>query len=242
MLQWLAGGPPVQIIEIDQVWNEVKRIIEDAEDELVLVSPYNDYSVPLKEAVAEAAGTVHIVAVCREEQEKQESKHFEWLRSIGAEVHLVSRLHAKIYYNESEAIVTSMNLLKTSATDSREIGFAIHDAGLRDQIREYVQSDLIAHSKPFAPAHRTAKPKPRAARPAKARAKQVPASGSCIRCGDMGIAYSPDEPLCPKCFRSWSRFKDPDYPEKHCHRCGKEHDTSMAKPLCRRCWRADVRA
>lgn len=240
MLQWLAGVPPIRIMEIDQVWNEVKKIIENAKDELVLVSPYNDYSVPLKEAVARAARTVHIVAVCREEQKNQERKHFEWLSSIGADVRLVSRLHAKIYYNESEAIVTSMNLLKTSATDSKEIGFAINDTGMHGQIREYVQRDLIAHSKPLSVLE-VAKPKPPAARPPGATAKQVPARGSCIHCGDASIAYNPDKPFCPKCFRSWSRHKDRDRQEKHCHRCGEEHDTSMVKPLCRRCWRAVVR-
>ena len=214
MLRWLEGKPPIRIIEIDQVWNEVKKIIEKAKCELVLVSPYNDYSVPLEEAVAEAARTVRIVAVCREEQEKKEEKHLKWLASLGADVHLVSRLHAKIYYNESEAVVTSMNLLKTSATDSKEIGFAINDTVLCDQIREYVQRNLLAHSQHLAPAREAAKPKRPTARHSKARPKQVPTRGSCIHCGDAGIAYNPDKPLCNRCFKGWSQHKDRDYPEK----------------------------
>ena len=225
----------MRIIEIDQVWNEVKKVVESATDELVLVSPYNDYSVPLTEAVAKAAETVRIVAVCREEQKGQESKHFHWLSSIGADVHLVSRLHAKIYYNESKAIVTSMNLLKSSATDSKEIGFVITDTGMRSQIREYVQRDLIAHSQHLAPAREVARPKPPTARPPKLAPKQAPARGSCIRCGEASIPYNPERPLCPKCYRAWD--KDPDSQQDYCHRHGGKSKASFAKPLCRECYR-----
>ena len=225
MLQWLTGEPPVQILEINQVWNEVIKVIEDAKDNLVLVSPYNDYSIPLTEALEKAAEDVHIVAVCREEQKEKEEKHFKWLRHLGADVHLVSRLHAKIYYNESTAIVTSMNLLKSSATDSKEIGFKINDAKMHGQIREYVHEKLIAHSKPIAPPRPTSTPAP------KAKPPKNPARGLCIRGGEE-IPYNPERPLCLKHFRSWNNRKDPDYAEKHCHRCGKERKTSFAKPLC----------
>ena len=237
MFQWLAGEPPIRIIDIDQVWNEVKKIIENATDELVLVSPYNDYSVPLTEAVAKAAETVRIVAVCREEQKAQESKHFQWLSSVGADVHLVSRLHAKIYYNESKAIITSMNLLKSSATDSKEIGFIISDTGMRDQIREYVQRDLIAHSQHLAPASKVAKPKPPAARPPQAEPTKTPDPGFCIRCTEE-IPYNPEYPLCRKDFRTWNKYQDPNYPERYCHLCGHERaNISFTKPLCRSCHR-----
>ena len=225
----------MQIIEINQVWNTVTKLIGDAREELVLVSPYNEYSVPLTEALAKAAKTVHIVAVCREEQKKQEGKHFEWLRSIGADVHLVSRLHAKVYYNESTAIVTSMNLVKGSATDSKEFGFMLNDSRILAQIREYVQEDLMAYSKQLPP-REVAKPTS-AARPPKAEPKQAPAKGFCIRRREEGIPYDLDHPLCPKCFRDWNKFKHPYFPEKHCHRCGKRSKTSFAKPLCPSCYK-----
>lgn len=224
------------------MWNAVLEVIEDASDELVLVSPYNDYSIPLREALEKAAEAgVPIVAVCREEQKKKEETHLEWLRRLGADVHLVSRLHAKIYYNESTAIVTSMNLLKSSATDSKEIGFIVNDSSIRDQIRQYVQKNLVAHSKRLSPARDTSKPKTPAARPPKAEPKQTPLPGWCIRCREE-IPYDRKEPLCPKCFRNWNRFKDPDYVEKHCHRCGKEWKTSFAKPLCTSCYKAGASA
>ena len=241
MRQRPSEEPPIRIIQIDQIWNEVKKIVENAKDELVLVSPYNNYSVPLEKAVDKAARTVRIVAVCREEQETKEREHFKWLSCIGADVYLVSRLHAKIYYNESEAIVTSMNLDKGAAVDATEIGLAISDTGLLGQIHEYVQSNLIANGRHLPPKRDTGKPKPPDDRPPKAKPKQVAGRGTCIHCGDASIAYNPDKPLCLKCFRRRGRHKDRDYPEKYCHRCGEEHEVSMDKPLCLRCWRADQR-
>ena len=236
MFQWLAGEPPIRIIEIDQVWNEVKKIIEHATTELVLVSPYNDYSVPLAEAVVKAVETVRIVAVCREEQKGQESKHFQWLSGLGAEVHLVSRLHAKIYYNESRAIVTSMNLLKSSATDSKEIGFVITDASMRNQIREYVQRNLIAHSQRLTPARNVAKPTAPATRPPKVESRLAPTWGLCIRCGKEEIPYNPDDPLCRECHGKWKVYGNRTYVEHYCHRCRKKRKTSFARPLCKPCY------
>ena len=230
MLQWLAGEPPIQFIEINQVWNTVIKVIEDARDELVLVSPYNEFSVPLTEALAKAAKTgVPIVAVCREEQKTKEGEHFKWLTRIGADVHLVSRLHAKIYYNESTAVVTSMNLLKSSATDSKEIGFIINDTRMRDQVREYVRKNLLAHSKRLSPAPNTSKLKPPTASKAKGKDAKAATGGSCIGCG-KGISYSTTHPRCIDCHRNWD--KNPDTPETYCHRCGQERRAAFGQPIC----------
>ena len=177
---------------------------------------------------------VRITAVCRQEQKGKEDAHFEWLRDIRADVHLVSRLHAKIYFNESTSIVTSMNLSKSSATDSKEIGFIINDPGLRDQIREFVHRDLIAHGQHLAPRRKSAPP--RRSAPKAAAASDT---GHCIHCG-VGIALNPERPFCLKCFHSWD--KDPNSPEKHCHLCGNKRKTSFARPLCRKCWGSVVQA
>ena len=145
------------------------------------------------------------------------------------------RPHAKIYYNESTAIVTSMNLLKSSATDSKEFGFVIKDATLREEIRNYVRTELLSHSKQVAPRQPTA-PKPPAARRPKAEPRQILYLCVFIRFRE-GIPYNSEHPLCSKDFRTWNKYQDSDYPEKHCHRCGKERKTSFAKPLCAPCYK-----
>ena len=122
----------------ENVLPAVIKLTEGARRLLVLVSPYNDFSVNLSNAVKQAAQRVSVIAVCRSDQDQKEKAHLDWLTGIGAQVHLVERLHSKIYLNEEQAIVTSMNLLKGSAVDSKEIAFLIQDAGTHAEILGYV--------------------------------------------------------------------------------------------------------
>ena len=191
-----------EIIYDEKVLPAIIDVIDSAREYLVLVSPYNDYSINLRDALERAAKRkVRITAVCRKDREQDERSHLEWLKSnLSATVHLVERLHAKIYFNESVGIVTSMNLLQSSATSSKEIGFSIDDATALHQIEDYVLERLVAHSKPTATPRNTNKPKPPAARLPKAEPKQTPARGLCIRCGKEEIPYNADAPmLCQKC-------------------------------------------
>ena len=65
----------------------------------------------------------------------------------------------------------------------------------------------------------------------------TPTEGFCIRCKDT-ISANPAQPYCSRCFRSWNRYKNEAYAEKHCHLCGNEHDTTtMLKPACLACYR-----
>ena len=58
----------------------------------------------------------------------------------------------------------------------------------------------------------------------------------CIRCGN-GISLNPFQPMCDKCYKSWSKFGNEDYIENFCHKCKKPIDSSLAKPLCYDCFR-----
>jgi hypothetical protein len=58
------------------------------------------------------------------------------------------------------------------------------------------------------------------------------AVGFCIRTGKE-IPYNPNRPLCDEAYRSWAYFNNPDFPEKYCHRSGKQSNgrTSMRHPI-----------
>ena len=237
----------------------VMQLVDEATRQIVLVSPFNDYSTPLRESLERAAKRtgVRIVVVCRADMAEKERAHLEWLSTLGADIHLVERLHSKIYLNESAAVVTSMNLTKGSAVDSREIGFRITDAKTREEITEYVREKLISTAHPWraaaaAPprqaASRPSRSSPKAPRPSPSRARQsaklpttlggigvAATDGQCIRC-NTSLPYNTEKPLCGACFKRWNVFGEPDYREKHCHRCGKTRKTSLRKPLCDPCY------
>lgn len=227
-----------EIIYDEKVLPAIIDVIDGAKEYLVLVSPYNKYSTNLSHALERAAKRkVRITAVCRKDQEKDERAHLEWLRAdLGAKLHLVERLHAKIYFNESAGIVTSMNLHDSSATNSKEIGFSIDDATTLRQVEDYVLGRLVEHSKPAETPRDTSKPKTPVARPPKAESKLAPTRGLCIRCGKEEIPYNPDAPLCRECYGKWKVHGNRAYPEHYCHRCRKKRKTSFARPLCKPCY------
>lgn len=74
------------------------------------------------------------------------------------------------------------------------------------------------------------------AEPQQHREPAVAHKGFCIRC-KQEIKPDPNKPLCPKCYTEWNKYKNQDYKEKYCHLCGKNHDSSVAKPLCLNCFK-----
>ncbi|MGB5069660.1 MAG: hypothetical protein WBO28_01800 [Flavobacteriales bacterium] len=54
----------------------------------------------------------------------------------------------------------------------------------------------------------------------------------CIRCkASVGAGYL----YCTKCFESWSRYRNENYPERFCHECGEPWQTSKADCRCTSC-------
>ncbi len=238
-LDKVLGPKPIELLADEHVLPAITGLIGEAEETLILVSPYNNYSVHLRDAVVSAAEKVKLVAICRTDQKKKEQQHIQWLEGLGAQVHLVERLHAKIYANESQVILTSMNLLQGSAVNSKEIALRIREEGLREQVRGYIENKLIKASIASAPA--TAPTKATAKAPTKAATKagskattKAATQGYCVRCRK---SINLKRPLCDDCHLTWDRFKDRDYPEKFCLSCGQQRkNISYAKPQCRSCW------
>jgi hypothetical protein len=56
--------------------------------------------------------------------------------------------------------------------------------------------------------------------------------GYCIRTGEQ-IPFNPSQPLSKNAWKIWNQFSDPNYPEKFCHRTGKQSfgKTSMNNPI-----------
>ena len=61
---------------------------------------------------------------------------------------------------------------------------------------------------------------------------EKPAYGYCIRTGEQ-IPFNPKRPLSDKAYRSWSKYSNPDYPEKYCHKTGTASNgrTSLSNPI-----------
>ena len=170
-------------------------------------------------------------------------------------------LHAKCYLNETQALITSMNLYEFSQMNNREMGVLVErdsDPELYQKIYEEVQRIIrasteenksqITATRPLEA--RTAlrrqpeqqantAPRP-AAQPAMNTPLQIPAGtleGHCIRCREI-VPLNPKQPYCKACFTKWKRFDHGSYSreEKHCHQCGRNHTATLPKPLCQTCF------
>ncbi len=67
------------------------------------------------------------------------------------------------------------------------------------------------------------------------KSDEVIEDGSCIRCGAR-IPYSINNPYCENCYQIWAHFRNRDYVENYCHKCGKQiNNITYAQPLCKNC-------
>lgn len=243
----------------------ILALIRDAQKFVLLITPYVQTWERLVTEVRRAVQRgVSVKIIVRYEttgggDAKAHILKAKSLQDAGAEVFSIRRLHAKIYLNESRVITTSMNLVESSVLNSLEIaiGWNYQDqTKLTESVLVYVASleREIEETAPKSGVSRTAKapstsqqvaskPPAKAKAPTK-RLKEAPLAddeGCCLRCRAI-VDYDPERPLCMGCYTTWQRYRDPNYIEKFCHACGSEHDSSMVRPLCLRCFRQEVGA
>lgn len=99
-------------------------LIEEAQKELIIVSPYVnvDYWGKMKSCLERAIerGVIVTLIVRKNADHKGYLSYFENLK---LNLILIDNLHAKLYMNDKYAIVTSQNLLQSSDNNSIEIGY-----------------------------------------------------------------------------------------------------------------------
>ena len=147
-------------------------------------------------------------------------------------------------------VITSLNLLESSERKNREMGVLLSseedanvfnealseaefivnrakkDSPIRNIIREAVKEAKAVVALPTVGDVRKAKTSSRAS-----------TKGYCIRC-EKSIPYDLKSPYCSRCYRVWSKFKDSNYEEEYCHKCGTPNEaTTMKRPLCDSCYR-----
>ncbi|MBI4289292.1 MAG: hypothetical protein HY671_12810 [Chloroflexi bacterium] len=226
---------PKMVLSLDdEVTPQVLAIIKEAKKYAVIVTPYVDLWGHAEDAIRLAVKNgVKVVAIVRGDPEVIDSPGVAWLADNGVDVLAVDKLHAKIYLNEQDLVLSSMNLIKSSAHSSHEIAWYVQDEDVGRDVRGYVKNTLQRLAKPIKTS--TAKGS-RVPVGEASRQERRAAEGRCIRCGQP-ILLDPDKPLCESCYDVWSQYGDKEYPEKLCHVCGRPAEVSYARPLCRECFR-----
>jgi len=103
----------------------IEDLIKDAEDKLVLISPYLKLSKDFKELLVYRNNKDKITTIIFGKQEliPNEMKFLEGLRFVILKYN--QDLHAKCYTNDHQMIITSLNLYEFSMANNKEMGVLI---------------------------------------------------------------------------------------------------------------------
>jgi len=136
----------MKILQPHKISTEIIDIIYEAKEHLVIVSPYVNFvnwdrlATELKNAKKRG---VKIDFFVRNEPEN--SKSWEQISSLDITPRLVPNLHAKFYFNEKNGLISSMNLLSSSNSNSIEIGCKIDSQEELNELNLFVKDFVISN-------------------------------------------------------------------------------------------------
>ncbi len=133
----------MKIIPPYQITSEILNLIHEAEEYLILVSPYVNFNnwESIKVAIKNASNrNIKIKFYTRLDNEN--FKSWEQIEALNIQPKLVKNLHSKLYFNEKTGIVTSMNLLTSSNLNAMEFGAIYNTTEELEELKSYVKKYL----------------------------------------------------------------------------------------------------
>ncbi len=252
-----------EIITDRELRHSIESTISHSQFFLFVVSPYIDLDEDLKKAFSHLKPDVVKTIVYRKSDNsninsgisKESRLFFKSLPNI--ELVAVKNLHAKFFMNEEYTVISTMNLT-SSSNHNYEIGIEIDNEkeyGMFQECLDYLIYDILDSEDSDISEERLKNIIPKQLFILDYNSSEVKINGApldlkkfesfhkscntkhgyCIRCESTKIDFYPNRPLCPKCFSEWNKYKNSNYEEKHCHRCGMEANTSINLPLCEPC-------
>ena len=198
------------------VSHQLEETIKNADERLVLISPYVRIGKRLRELIEDKDRMkIDVRFVYGKDALRPDER--EWLDSMdSARTTFCEDLHAKCYLNEKQVLLTSMNLYEFSQINNHEMGMLVireEEPELYGEIYQEVKRIL-----------RISKAVP-----------QKPGGGFCIRCR-KDIPANPAKPYCPGCYKGREKDGNRHLKEDHCHLCGAKHRATLSKPACKPCY------
>ena len=129
-----------------EIATRIMTLIDNAQTELILVSPYinidnwSKFKKCLQRAIDRG---VNITIYARENA----TQNLETIKSFNLNVCLVKDLHAKIYLNDKYAIASSQNLIQYSDDNSIDFGYSTETEEERLQLLSFI-SQYLSINKP----------------------------------------------------------------------------------------------
>jgi hypothetical protein len=248
----------------------IEAIIENSKENLILISPYIKFSKLIRRKLErlKVEPNLKLTIVFGKNADDYfksiATEDFEFLKTLpNIEIKYEPDLHAKVYMNDGEIILSSMNLYEYSQANNIEFGVygsakniigklsSSFTGGTFDEhaviyFREVAENSKTLYKKEpqFEGGGMFSSPKYTESVETVNELENSKAinesrkTGYCIRTG-IEIAFNPKMPLSENAFKTWEKFADENYPEKYCHFSGEESkgETSFAKPILRKNWK-----
>lgn len=221
----------------------LEGLVKNAKEKLILISPFLKVNERLRQILDDKDREKIDIRVVYGKNELQPEEN-NWLKSKASiRSSFCKNLHAKCFLNESEALITSMNLYEFSQVNNEEMGILVlkcDDPALYASVYEEamrlirVSDEVRVTVEKVVPAEVHFEPAGKRTTRTQANLADV---GFCIRCR-VKLTPDPSHPLCKDCYTKWKQYEKADYEEKFCHLCGKSAKSSMRKPTCYDCYKA----
>jgi hypothetical protein len=213
----------------------LEQLLKNTKEKLILISPYLKVNDRIKLTLQDLDRfKIDIRLVYRDNQLNPVEQN--WLRSLPTiRTSVCQSLHAKCYMNENEAIITSMNLYESSQVNNYEMG--IHVAREQEpELYAAIYEEAMTLLRNSTEIQITVSEVPKTSR--HPRLDTAGNGGFCIRC-HAALKLNPLVPYCKDCYDPKIKRSDKSPIEKYCHICGKPHTSSLTKPTCYECFKAN---
>lgn len=237
--------PDSNILLVHQIQDRIIEIIRNSKKYCFLVTPFfQPWTILQRELEKATQQQKKIVFILRDTSENH--LNFEYLNEdFGFDIVFVERLHTKLYLNENECLISSMNLYESSKDNNFEVGYHFRSQTQAKNFKETIIDNDILITQPeilkgryFNDIENNEKRNHNTKNPF----RQIDLSmGFCIRCG-VQISLNPANPLCDDDYRTWANWGNYNFGESYCHICRKEfpHSTfgssiSYNNPVCPDC-------
>jgi PLD-like domain len=134
----------VQLLPPYRISGELQAIVQEAKAYVVLVSPYVKlhHWRGLADALSAAIKRgVKVELFTRQTGDNLDD--WQYLENLGLRPRAVQDLHAKLYFNETSGLVTSMNMLGSSHSNSLEIGYKTETPAEVEQLRAFIKDYVM---------------------------------------------------------------------------------------------------
>lgn len=136
----------MQFLKPNSISGEIMNLFDEAQEKVVIVSPYCKFDkwYKLVNKIENLKKRNIAIEVYIREGEKEAN---EQVLQIGLQPIPIANLHAKLYFNEKRAIITSMNLLLSSEISSIDVGYITETIKEYDEIKSFYDTYLGSKSR-----------------------------------------------------------------------------------------------